>query len=165
MNRYIRCIHRIDYFLGSIGIFLVFPKVTLPNLDTGVFQRDKCMLSFLSKHGDTNTKGTLFCDTCQEKVKVTNILKRVIFLSYNWGFNNSTQKIAKLLCERIFLQTEMPYWLDVDGGESPRYPRTDLFCVYTEYPKYPVYRCMRCICRVSKIPWYAVASCGFSRYF
>ena len=84
----------------------------------GTFNRDDCMLFFMSKDQDTNTKGTLFCLTCQQKVKVKDILKRLIFLSYNWGFNNSTQKIATLLCERIFLQTEMPYWLDVDGGMS-----------------------------------------------
>jgi hypothetical protein len=78
------------------------------------------MLSYMSKHGDTNTKGTLFCNTCQQKVKVKDILKRPLFLSYNWGKDLSTQNIAKPLCERVFLATEMPYWLDVDGGMAFR---------------------------------------------
>ena len=50
------------------------------------------------------------------KVKVNDILKRCIFLSYNWGCNNSTQKIAAPLCQRILLETEMTYWLDIKGG-------------------------------------------------
>ena len=74
------------------------------------------MLSFMSSKKDTNTKGVLFCSMCQQNVKVKDVLKRPLFLSYNWGCNNSTQKIAKPLCERIFLETEMPYWLDIHGG-------------------------------------------------
>jgi len=81
----------------------------LPN--PGMFLRDACMLSFLSKDIDTNTMGTLFCT----KVKVTEILDRPFFVSYSWGNNLSTQKIAKSLCEKIFLVSEMPYWLDIDG--------------------------------------------------
>ena len=34
------------------------------------------------------------------------------------GSQNSTQKIAKKLCDRVFQATEMPYWLDFDGGMS-----------------------------------------------
>jgi Ran GTPase-activating protein (RanGAP) involved in mRNA processing and transport/GTPase SAR1 family protein len=82
----------------------------------GTFKRDDCMLFFLSKREGSNTKGMFFCFVCQTKVKVNHILKRPVFLSYNWGNNCSTQKIAKRLVERIFLATEMPYWLDVDGG-------------------------------------------------
>jgi hypothetical protein len=74
------------------------------------------MLSIFAVSKDTNTKGTLLCFGCKEKVKVKEILRRPLFLSYNWGYNNSTQKIAVPLCKRIFLATEMPYWLDVDGG-------------------------------------------------
>ena len=82
----------------------------------GTFSRDECMLFFLSKREGSNTKGTFFCGVCQIKVRVNDILKRPIFLSYNWGNNNSTQKIATRLVQRLFLATEMPYWLDVDGG-------------------------------------------------
>jgi len=84
----------------------------------GGFERDLCMLSFYSVSQDarTNVKGMLFCLTCNTKVKNTDVLKRKIFLSYNWGKNLSTQKIAKRLCENLFLATEMPYWLDIDGG-------------------------------------------------
>lgn len=82
----------------------------------GSFNRDDCMLFFLSKQQATNSKGTFFCETCQTKVAVKDILKRPIFASYNWGFQLSTQKILKPLLEAIFLATEMPYWLDIDGG-------------------------------------------------
>ena len=88
----------------------------------GGFSWDECMLSFFAVNKDsgngsgTQTKGTMYCFKCQAKVKVTDVLKRPIFLSYNWGHNGSTQRIAKPLCERIFLATEMPYWLDMDGG-------------------------------------------------
>jgi hypothetical protein len=79
------------------------------------FKRDACMLAFLSH---TVENSTFYCTVCQERVKVNDILKRPIFLSYNWGCDKSTQKIAKPLCERILLETEMPYWLDVEGGMS-----------------------------------------------
>jgi len=90
----------------------------------GVFNRDDCMHDFMSKlqkhklkvEDTTNTKGTKYCIVCHTKVKVKDILKRPIFLSYNWGANKSTQKIALQLCEIIFLETEMPFWLDIDGG-------------------------------------------------
>ena len=82
----------------------------------GTFSRDECMLDFLSKRESSNTKGTFYCGVCQTKVRVNDVLKRPIFVSYNWGNNNSTQKIATRLVQRIFLATEMPYWLDVDGG-------------------------------------------------
>ncbi|MGB1602130.1 MAG: hypothetical protein ACPIOQ_55900 [Promethearchaeia archaeon] len=72
------------------------------------------MLHFAS--AGAQSKGVLYCHTCRNNVKVNEVLKRPIFASYNWGFNNSTQKIAKRLCERVFLATEMPYWLDIDGG-------------------------------------------------
>ena len=74
------------------------------------------MLSFFAVNKDNNTKGTLLSSKCKEKVKVKDILRRPLVLSYNWGNNNSTQKIAKPLCERGFLATEMPYWLDIEGG-------------------------------------------------
>ena len=32
------------------------------------------------------------------------------------GKDNSTQKIATKLCDRVFQATEMPYWLDCEGG-------------------------------------------------
>ena len=88
----------------------------LGRANPGGFNRDECMLSFFAVRKDTNTKGTLLCFGCEEKVKVKDILKRPLFLSYNWGKDLSTQKIAKPLCQRIFLETEMPYWLDVNGG-------------------------------------------------
>ena len=90
----------------------------LGKANPGGFHRDECMLSFFAVCKDTNTKGALPCFVCGEKVKVKEILRRPLFLSYNWGKDNSTQKIAKALCQRIFLWTEMPYWLDVDGGMS-----------------------------------------------
>ena len=34
------------------------------------------------------------------------------------GKQNCTQKIATKLVDRVFQATEMPYWLDVDGGMS-----------------------------------------------
>ena len=82
----------------------------------GAFVRDECMLSFFAVNSETNTKGTLFCFTCKTNVKIKEVLKRPIFLSYNWGNDLSTQKIARPLCERILEVTEMPYWLDIDGG-------------------------------------------------
>ena len=88
----------------------------LGKANPGGFKRDECMLSIFAVSKDTNTKGTLLCFGCKEKVKVKDILKRPLFLSYNWGKDLSTQKIAVPLCKRIFLATEMPYWLDVDGG-------------------------------------------------
>jgi hypothetical protein len=75
---------------------------------------DDCMLHFAA--ADANAKGMLYCGTCHTNVKVKEVLKRPIFLSYNWGKDLSTQKIAKPLCERVFLATEMPYWLDIHGG-------------------------------------------------
>ena len=81
----------------------------------GVFSRDECMLFYLAKER-ASTKGTLICNICGQKVKVKDILKRPIFLSYNWGFNKSTQRLAIPLCKRIFLATEMPVWIDIDGG-------------------------------------------------
>jgi len=87
--------------------------LTRGNSNPGVFPRDECMLSFLTSK---NTKGTLYCFSCQTKVRVKDVLKRPIFLSHNWGCCLSTQKIAQPLCHRIFLLTEMPTWLDVDGG-------------------------------------------------
>ena len=72
------------------------------------------MLHFAS--AGAQSKGVLYCHTCRNNVKVNEVLKRPIFASYNWGSNHSTQKIAKRLCERVFLATEMPYWLDIDGG-------------------------------------------------
>ena len=90
----------------------------LGNLNPGGFQRDLCMLSFFTVNEDrgTNAKGMLFCFTCQRNVPVKEILPRTLFLSYNWGNDNSTQKIAIKLCKRVFIATEMPYWLDIDGG-------------------------------------------------
>lgn len=75
---------------------------------------DDCMLHFAS--AGAQSKGVLYCGTCCTNVKVKEVLKRPIFLSYNWGKDLSTQKIARPLCERVFLATEMPYWLDIDGG-------------------------------------------------
>ena len=72
------------------------------------------MLHFAS--AGANAKGMLYCGTCHTNVKVKEVLKRPIFFSYNWGNDLSTQKIAKPLCERVFLATEMPYWLDIHGG-------------------------------------------------
>jgi hypothetical protein len=93
---------------------LVCPHcVQLGKPNPGSFKRDDCMLAFLSH---TVENSTFYCKACQGKVKVNDILKRPIFLSYNWGCDNSTQKIAKPLCERILLETEMTYWLDVEGG-------------------------------------------------
>jgi len=80
----------------------------------GAFNRDDCMLHFAS--AGAQSKGVLYCGTCCTNVKVKEVLKRPIFLSYNWGKDLSTQKIARPLCERVFLATEMPYWLDIDGG-------------------------------------------------
>ena len=102
---------------------LVCPKcLAIGSECPGGFSWDECMLSFFAVNKDsgkgsgTQTKGTMYCFKCQGKVKVTEVLKRPIFLSYNWGHNGSTQRIAKALCERILLATEMPYWLDMDGG-------------------------------------------------
>ena len=72
------------------------------------------MLHFAS--AGAHSKGVLYCRTCHTNVKVTEVLKRPIFNSYQWGNNLSTQKIAVRLCERVFLATEMPYWLDIGGG-------------------------------------------------
>ncbi len=95
---------------------LVCPHcVQLGKPNPGSFKRDACMLAFLSH---TVEESTFYCTVCQVKVKVNDILKRCIFLSYNWGCNNSTQKMAAPLCERILLETEMTYWLDVKGGMS-----------------------------------------------
>ncbi len=82
----------------------------------GAFNRDECVLHFLAVDDMTNTKGMLYCGTCQNRVMVKEVLRRVIFCSYNWGKDLSTQKLAKSLCHKIFLVTEMPYWLDVEGG-------------------------------------------------
>ena len=102
---------------------LVCPNcLALGSPSPGGLSWDECMLSFFAVNKDsgkgsgTQTKGTMYCFKCQGKVKVTEVLKRPIFLSYNWGHNGSTQRIAKALCERILLATEMPYWLDMDGG-------------------------------------------------
>ena len=75
---------------------------------------DVCMLHFAS--AGAHSKGVLYCGTCHTNVKVIEVLKRPIFNSYQWGNNLSTQKIAVRLCERVFLATEMPYWLDIGGG-------------------------------------------------
>ena len=75
---------------------------------------DVCMLHFAS--AGAHSKGVIYCGTCHTNVKVNEVLKRPIFNSYQWGNNLSTQKIAVRLCERVFLATEMPYWLDIDGG-------------------------------------------------
>ncbi len=94
---------------------LVCPHcVQLGKPNPGTFKRDACMLAFLSPHTVENS--TFYCTVCQGKVKVNHILKRCIFLSYNWGCNNSTQNIAAPLCQRILLETEMTYWLDIKGG-------------------------------------------------
>jgi hypothetical protein len=93
---------------------LVCPHcVQLEKSNPGSFKRDACMLAFLSH---TVENSTFYCTVCRGKVKVNDILKRCIFLSYNWGCNNSTKNIAAPLCERILLETEMTYWLDVKGG-------------------------------------------------
>ena len=53
--------------------------------DPGAFNRDECMLHFASVASErSNTKGLLYCDICDTKVKVKDVLKRPIFLSYNW---------------------------------------------------------------------------------
>ena len=75
---------------------------------------DVCMLHFAS--AGAHSKGVIYCGTCHTNVKVNEVLKRPIFNSYQWGNNLSTQKIAVRLCERVFLATEMPYWLDIGGG-------------------------------------------------
>jgi len=87
--------------------------LTPRNSNPSVFPGDECMLSFLTGN---NTKSTLYCFFCQTMVRVKDVLKRPIFLSYNWGCCLSTQTIAQPLCNRIFLLTEMPTWLDFDGG-------------------------------------------------
>ena len=80
----------------------------------GGFTRDDCMLHF--SYDIDSSKGILYCRTCQQNVKATEILKRPIFLSYQWGYQQSTQKIARHLCEKVFVETEMPYWLDIVNG-------------------------------------------------
>ena len=83
----------------------------------GAFNRDKCMLHYLDKKDSgANTAGTIYCNTCNEKVTIKQILKRPIFISYNWGKDCSTQKIAIPLVWDLLNQVDMPSWLDVDGG-------------------------------------------------
>jgi hypothetical protein len=64
--------------------------------DPHFFNRDECMLHFASVGAMTNRKGFFPCPKCDKKVKVKDVLKRPIFLSYNWVYDCQILSISRI---------------------------------------------------------------------
>ena len=84
-----------------------------------------CLIEWLSDLCDSNpaTAATLPCAHARTQMYLrTYILNTYTFCCMYahivQGYKDSTQKIAMKLCDRVFQATEMPYWLDCDGGMS-----------------------------------------------
>ncbi|EKX45794.1 hypothetical protein GUITHDRAFT_108245 [Guillardia theta CCMP2712] len=78
------------------------------------FSRPKC-LSMLAR--DLTAK--IRCDGCQREVEVLDVTPPQVFLSYQWGHENSTQKMVREVKRWIEEQTSLQCWFDVEGGINP----------------------------------------------
>ncbi|EKX32523.1 hypothetical protein GUITHDRAFT_121310 [Guillardia theta CCMP2712] len=78
------------------------------------FSRPKC-LSMLAR--DLTAK--IYCDGCQREMDVLDVTPPQVFLSYQWGHDNSTQKMVREVKRRIEEQTSLQCWFDVEGGINP----------------------------------------------
>mmetsp|Transcript_2337 Transcript_2337/g.5484 ORF Transcript_2337/g.5484 Transcript_2337/m.5484 type:complete len:317 (-) Transcript_2337:322-1272(-) len=78
------------------------------------FSRPTC-LSLLARH----LEAKIYCKRCQKEVDVLDVVPPQVFLSYNWGHDNSTQKMVRQVKQKIEDTTSLQCWLDVEGGINP----------------------------------------------
>jgi len=73
--------------------------------DPHFFNRDECMLHFASIGAMTNRKGFFPCPKCEKKVKVKDVIKRPIFLSYNWVYRCHILVISRIAAMLLYERT------------------------------------------------------------
>lgn len=85
------------------------------------FSRQECLLYFSEESMQDARSGSMSCPCCERagrhsNVRVLDIIVAEVFISYNWGCNNSTQLMVRPMRLRIEQKADVICWLDVGGG-------------------------------------------------
>jgi hypothetical protein len=85
-------------------------------LNPHLFKRDDLLCIFDDEN--LQKQGRVFCSECRISLRILDVIKCEVFVSYNWGFNKSTQLLIKPLIQKIELDTNSICWFDIHGGLS-----------------------------------------------
>lgn len=95
--------------------------ISVEETNPHLFDREKLLCIF--DDDNEQKQGIVICPKCTEKnrdrhavLNVLDIVNTDIFISYNWGYEKSTQNFIKPLVRKIELQTDLVCWFDVGGG-------------------------------------------------
>jgi len=85
------------------------------------YNRQECLLYFSEDMLRGSRTGSLQCPLCAKSgrasaIRILDAVAPEIFISYNWGCNNSTQERVKPLRVRIEQDADVVMWFDVGGG-------------------------------------------------